>query len=130
MRGSVFIFDSVQLLYYKCHDINFRHGGSYTDSPNWIVSNNKPLISKYKWKWINYPSKIKDWKTFEKNNPKIAFNILCINEKEICLTCISKINLSCEKRKTNDSLNDSKWRKRRLALCCSKKISALLHRVT
>ena len=31
-----FVFDSVQLLYYKCHRKNFRHGGLYTDSPNWI----------------------------------------------------------------------------------------------
>ena len=35
MRGSDFIFDSVQLLYYKCHKINFKRGGSYIDSPNW-----------------------------------------------------------------------------------------------
>ena len=35
MRGSDFIFDSVQLLYYKCHKINFKRGGSYTDSPEW-----------------------------------------------------------------------------------------------
>ena len=27
MRGSDFIFDSVQLLYYKCHKINFKRGG-------------------------------------------------------------------------------------------------------
>ena len=33
MRGSDFIFDSVQLLYCKCHKINFKRGGSYTDSP-------------------------------------------------------------------------------------------------
>ena len=36
MRGSDFIFDSVQLLYYKCHKINFKRGGSNTDSPKWI----------------------------------------------------------------------------------------------
>ena len=36
MRGSDFIFDSVQLLYYKCHKINFKLGGSYIDSPGWI----------------------------------------------------------------------------------------------
>ena len=36
MRGSDFIFDSVQLLYYKCHKINFKRGGSYIDSPDWI----------------------------------------------------------------------------------------------
>ena len=33
MRGSGFVFDSVQLLYYKCHKINFKRGGSYIDSP-------------------------------------------------------------------------------------------------
>ena len=29
-----------------------------------------------------------DWKTFEKNNPKIVLNILYSKEKEICLACI------------------------------------------
>ena len=44
MRGSNFIFDSVQLLCYKCHRINFKRGGSYIKSPDWIKnkkSNNK-----------------------------------------------------------------------------------------
>ena len=36
MRGSDFIFDSVQLMYYKCHKVNFSHGASYIDSPDWI----------------------------------------------------------------------------------------------
>ena len=36
MRESDFIFDSVQLLYYKCHKINFKPGGSYIDSRDWI----------------------------------------------------------------------------------------------
>ena len=36
MRGSDFIFDSVQLMYCKCHKVNFKRGGSYTDSPDWI----------------------------------------------------------------------------------------------
>ena len=34
MRGSDFIFDLVQLMYEKCHKVNFRHGGSYIDSPD------------------------------------------------------------------------------------------------
>ena len=34
MRGSDFIFDSVQLMYYKCHKVNLKHGGSYTDFPD------------------------------------------------------------------------------------------------
>ena len=36
MRRSVFIFDSVPLLYYRCHKINFKRGGSYIDFPGWI----------------------------------------------------------------------------------------------
>ena len=63
-----------------------------------IVSNIKPFINKYNWKGINYSSKLDDWKTFEKNNPAIALNILYIKEKEICAAYISKINLNCEKQ--------------------------------
>ena len=36
MRGSDLIFDSVELLRYQCHKINFKCGGSYIDSPDWI----------------------------------------------------------------------------------------------
>ena len=31
MRGNEFIFDSVYLLHYKCHEINFKRVGSYID---------------------------------------------------------------------------------------------------
>ena len=36
MKGSDSIFDSVQLMYYNCHKVNFKRGSSYTDSPDWI----------------------------------------------------------------------------------------------
>ena len=36
MKGSEFIFDSAPLMHYKCHRVNFRRDGSYTDSPDWI----------------------------------------------------------------------------------------------
>ena len=48
MRGSDFIFDSVQLLYYKYHNINFKRGGSYINSPDWIK---KVTINPKKWWW-------------------------------------------------------------------------------
>ena len=32
MRESDYIIDSVQLMYYKCHKVNFRGGGSYIGS--------------------------------------------------------------------------------------------------
>ena len=34
------------------------------------VSNITPFINKYKQKVMTYPSKIDDWKLFEKSNPK------------------------------------------------------------
>ena len=44
MVGNQFILDSVQQMYYKCHEVNFRGGGSYNDSLDWIKkkkNNNK-----------------------------------------------------------------------------------------
>ena len=36
IKGSGFVFDYVQLLFYKCHKINPNHSGSYIDFPDWI----------------------------------------------------------------------------------------------
>ena len=36
MRGRNFIFELVQLIYCKCHKVNFCRGGSHIDSPDWI----------------------------------------------------------------------------------------------
>ena len=36
MKISDFIFDSIQLRYYKCLKVSFIRGGSYIDSPSWI----------------------------------------------------------------------------------------------
>ena len=36
MKGSEFVFDYGQLLFYKCHKINRNCSGSYIDSPDWI----------------------------------------------------------------------------------------------
>ena len=36
MKRSDFVFDSVQLMYYTCHKVNFKRGVSYSDSPDWI----------------------------------------------------------------------------------------------
>ena len=82
------------------------------------VSKFKPFINKYNWERISYSSKIDDWKSFEKNIRANALNILYINKKEIYPAYISKINSNCDK--INNSLNDSKRRKRRLALPCRK----------
>ena len=44
MRRIDFIFDSAQLMYYKCHKVNFIRGSSYIDPPDWI-KNKKATIS-------------------------------------------------------------------------------------
>ena len=36
MKGSDLIFDSSQLMYYKCYRANFIRGGSCIDSQDWI----------------------------------------------------------------------------------------------
>ena len=44
IKRSEFLFDYIQLLYYKCHEINSNRGGSYISFPDWIEkqeSNNK-----------------------------------------------------------------------------------------
>ena len=44
VKGSEFIFDNVQLLYYNCDKINPNPGGSYTDSPD-CIKNKKAAIN-------------------------------------------------------------------------------------
>ena len=43
IRGSNFIFYSVQVLYYKCDKVSFKHGGSNIESLNWIKNKNATI---------------------------------------------------------------------------------------
>ena len=36
MKGSEFIFDSTDMLYYNLNKISLNRGGSYVDSPKWL----------------------------------------------------------------------------------------------
>ena len=44
MRGSEFIFDSVDALYYDLNKISLSRGGSYIDSSEWL-KNKKAIIN-------------------------------------------------------------------------------------
>ena len=44
MRGSNFIFDSVDTPYYDLNKISFSRGGTYIDSPEWL-KNKKATIN-------------------------------------------------------------------------------------
>ena len=86
----------------------------------------KPFIDKYNQEKINYPSQKDGWKKPEKLNLVIALNVLYANKKEkICPAYISKHNLNREKQ-----VILSMFRKRQMALFCSKKPSKLLIGVT
>ena len=36
MRGSEFVYDCVDVLYYNLNKVSLRRGGSYKDSPKWL----------------------------------------------------------------------------------------------
>ena len=44
VKGREFVFDSIDLLYYKLHKINLNRGGSYIDSTEWL-KNKKATIN-------------------------------------------------------------------------------------
>ena len=48
MEGSDFITDCVNVLQYKCHRTNFKRGGSYIGSPDWIKKTKKQQIPSIK----------------------------------------------------------------------------------
>ena len=76
-RGSEFIPDSVELLYYDFHEIEIRRAESYIMSPNWIASKKATINPKNKkdnrfFQWpiiagLNYNKiKEKEFKEIEK----------------------------------------------------------------
>ena len=85
MRGSNFIFDSVQLLYCKCRKISFKRIGSHIESPNWIKNNKATTNS------INRDDKCFQYALIEKIGKKpsknidhftpILFSICCMKNK-------------------------------------------------
>ena len=90
------------------------------------ISNIKPFINKYHWDEIKYPSKLDDWKTFEKNNSIIVLNVLNTKQMEIFPAYISKYNSNCKKIIALLVLcNENGWHYFAL-----KKLSALLREIT
>ena len=44
MRGSEFVYDSVDVSYYNLNKVSLSRGGSYIDSPKWL-KNKKTTIN-------------------------------------------------------------------------------------
>ena len=50
----------------------------------------KPVINKYNWKGINFPSEKDNWEKFEKNNVTNALNVLYAKKEKISCLCLKK----------------------------------------
>ena len=48
MRGSEFVYDSVDVLYYNLNKVSLSRGGSYIDSPKWLKSKKSTINLKIK----------------------------------------------------------------------------------
>ena len=48
MKGSEFIFESADLLYYSLHKISLNRGGLYIDSPVWLKNKRVTINPKNK----------------------------------------------------------------------------------
>ena len=98
MRGSEFVFDNVDSLYYKLYKIKDQQR----------ITKIKPSIDQYIWKDIDFPSQKKDWIESEKNNKSIAINILYAphNTEDIRHAYKSKHNLKCENQVILLMIND------------------------
>ena len=53
--------------------------------------NIKPIINKYNWNGIKYPSKTDNWKTFGKNNPTIDLNFYTLKIWKYVLLIFQKL---------------------------------------
>ena len=72
-------------------------------SRNWNTSResfkHRTIHKKYNWNEIKYPSKLEDWKMFEKNNLETALNVLYAKDTEILPAYISNHNSTREKKR-------------------------------
>lgn len=58
MKGSKFIYDYVDRLYYSCHKITLNCGGSYTESP-YCLKTRKAFISPKNDNDLNMPQQLR-----------------------------------------------------------------------
>ena len=48
MRGSEFIYDSIDILYYNFNKVSLTRGGFYIDSPKWLKNKKTTINPQYK----------------------------------------------------------------------------------
>ena len=75
------------------------------------ISNLKPFINNYNWKNIEFPTHLKDWRKFERNNKAIALNVLYVpyNAKQEDNEDEDKNGYDCMKEIRLKSENERKY---------------------
>ena len=81
MRGSEFVFDAVDSLYYKLHKISLNRGGSYIDSPKWLQNKKATINSNNNDKCFQYAVTVAlNYQNIEKDSQRISkIRFLLIN---------------------------------------------------
>ena len=120
IKGSDFVFESVDLLDYKLHRVRLNRGGSYIKSPEWLENKKAVINPKNKkddeclrWstifalihndimkkefenifkkiKYKDFLSHKRDWEYFEQNNESIAVNVLLASQNSEKITLLYK----------------------------------------
>ena len=105
MRGSKFIFDNVDSLYYKLHKISLNRSGSYKGSPKWLENRNATInpINEKDDKCFQYAS------TVALNSEKFPLNSEVIQKEYqilvlLLINIIGKKQISHQIKKTRMSL--------------------------
>ena len=76
IKGSQFVFESVDLLYYSLHEISLNRGGSYIDSPSWLKNKKVTINPKTKDnECFKYPTTTALNYEKIKNNPERISNL-------------------------------------------------------
>ena len=68
--------------------LNYKDIGKHAEQ----ITKTKPSINKYNWEGINYASEKDYWKKFEKDNVKVALNVLHAKKEKVYSPCVSKHN--------------------------------------
>ena len=82
------MFHYVQLLYYKCHKINFNCGGSYIDSPDWMKNKKATInhINKKDNEYFQYPVTVSlNYEEIRKNTERITKINIQLGRKKLSI---------------------------------------------
>ena len=81
LRGSEFIFDSINSLYYHLQKISLKRGRSYVDSPKWPKNNDNNCFQYALTVALNYHNIKKDPQRISKIKPFINQYVSMIGKK-------------------------------------------------